>query len=765
MAFDLNLLSLTRRNGQDIPEPGGLHIAAPPRRMARGRQPDRVILYFCQEGNAPRTAEQQSQLMKRLAQTYYSTPGSVTAAMRNVAESLNQYLLDRNQRAANAGRQEVGLLGIITVREERLYLAQCGPLQAFVISASGVQHDYDPQTARRGLGLGRSTPIYYAQAELAAGDTVIISPQPLPAWTPGTLSGLHGQGPEGLWQRLSSQAGPELEALLLQAHPGAGKTFLLKPKPGGIQTAITTPADREVAPAPLPAALPVPAVEMEAPLPEVQLQPEADLALAVPAIEIPTPSYAPEEQAVPPRRQERPPETASAPPPAARPAPKAAPRRTGQGRRALGTILRAFGVTVGQAMHSMRTFLGRMLPGEGIFTLPSSVMAFSAVAVPLIVVTIASVVYIQRGRGGQYQVYYTQAVQAAGVAETQSSPAAQREAWQTVLDMLDQAETYAVTEDSQALRSRAVLAFDVLNMVRRLDFQPAISGGIPSSTRIVQLATTASDLYVLDSATGSVYRAVNSSRGYLIDATFQCGPGYPGSQSVGPLVDILALSTPSSSGATLLGLDASGNLLLCRPNEPPLFTPLATPFTDWDEPKAFTADLENIYVMDPGKDAVWIYRIDQFTSPPTAFFTGDPPDLQNTVDLAVQKDDLYLLGADGQMTLCTFSNLSVSTTQCNLLPYTDARPGQEGLLVSAQTPFSHLAATQPPDPSLYLLEPNSQALYHFSLRLTFQQQLRPFAVLGGSGSQISPATAFALTLDKRVAFLALSNEVYYAGVP
>jgi hypothetical protein len=84
--------------------------------------------------------------------------------------------------------------------------------------------------------------------------------------------------------------------------------------------------------------------------------------------------------------------------------------------------------------------------------------------------------------------------------------------------------------------------------------------------------------------------------------------------------------------------------------------------------------------MDPGKDAVWIYRIDHFTDPPTAFFTGDPPDLQNTLDLAIQKDDLYLLGADGQVTLCTFSGLSVSATQCNPVPYTDVAPAR-GLLV------------------------------------------------------------------------------------
>ena len=127
--MDLNLLPLVRQYGQDQLDVQGLHIAAKPRRPARGRSPDRLILFFAMEGNAPLPPNQQDQVLAGLAQTYYKTPGSVTAALRATADALNNYLLERNLSNASSGQQGIGLLVLITVRDNRLYLGQCGPTQ------------------------------------------------------------------------------------------------------------------------------------------------------------------------------------------------------------------------------------------------------------------------------------------------------------------------------------------------------------------------------------------------------------------------------------------------------------------------------------------------------------------------------------------------------------------------------------------------------------------------------------------------------------
>jgi hypothetical protein len=135
--------------------------------------------------------------------------------------------------------------------------------------------------------------------------------------------------------------------------------------------------------------------------------------------------------------------------------------------------------------------------------------------------------------------------------------------------------------------------------------------------------------------------------------------------------------------------------------------------------------------------------------------------MADVIDMDVEKNDLFLLHADGHTTLCTYSELGVSASQCtDPLPYTDSRPGHEGEALAPYPAFSKIVNTQPPDPSTYLLDPASQALYHFSQRLAYQRQLRPQSPISGGD-----ASAFAFRPDNRLVFLVVGNQVYYAGMP
>jgi hypothetical protein len=223
-------------------------------------------------------------------------------------------------------------------------------------------------------------------------------------------------------------------------------------------------------------------------------------------------------------------------------------------------------------------------------------------------------------------------------------------------------------------------------------------------------------------------------------------------------------SKTNEFGATILSLDVNGNLLHCIPGQPPVFTPLAAPGKGWGTPQAVTVDLGHLYVLDSGKNTVWIYWNSTYTQPPEEFFVADFP-MQSVIDLVVDKTDLYLLHEDGHTTLCTYSDLSVAPSRCtDPLPYIDSRPGREGQPMSIQPPFTQLVTTQPPDPSLYYLQSQEQALYRFSLRvLTYYGQFRPQDdPSSGVSAPRGPATAFALSPDTRIAFLAEGNEVYYA---
>jgi hypothetical protein len=346
-----------------MPDLPGLHIAARPRRTARGRQADRLILYFVMEGNAQLSPSQQEQLLARLVQTYYKTKGSVTAALRATAESLNQQLLDHNLKEASSGQQGVGLLMLMSLREERIYLAQCGPTHAFLLSSGGMQHIYDPQPTRRGLGLGRTTPVYFSQISLKEDDVFILAPQPPAEWSETALGGLYGQGLETIRPRLMKLAGIDLSALLIQAKAGPGKVFLLRPKP-----ATATP---DSAPIPLGAPLATAAVIASAtpaleaaeatiePVSEeatVEEQPEAE---TIPPAPIPTVAETP----IPPAWITMPAvaEEAPSPPATGEEKPAASRRRRASGKGFFAAITAALATTVDHFSQSLRNLFRRML--------------------------------------------------------------------------------------------------------------------------------------------------------------------------------------------------------------------------------------------------------------------------------------------------------------------------------------------------------------------------------------------------------------------
>ena len=132
--------------------------------------------------------------------------------------------------------------------------------------------------------------------------------------------------------------------------------------------------------------------------------------------------------------------------------------------------------------------------------------------------------------------------------------------------------------------------------------------------------------------------------------------------------------------------------------------------------------------------------------------------MEGVIDFAVDLDDLYMLFADGTITTCTFGFAGQPTKCEGPATFTDTRPGRApGPAVDGAT-FSQLRFSPPPDPSIYLLDPAAGAVYHFSLRLTFQRQFRPLAAIDGD------VTAFAVS-PGRMMFLAYGNEIYWALIP
>jgi hypothetical protein len=176
-------------------------------------------------------------------------------------------------------------------------------------------------------------------------------------------------------------------------------------------------------------------------------------------------------------------------------------------------------------------------------------------------------------------------VEDATYAISLSNPLEQRMAWLTVIGDLDKAEDYKLTSQSQDLRTEAMSNLDNLDAIVRLDYQQAIVGGLDSAVRVTRMVATATDLYLLNAAQGSVLRAIITGRGYEIDPNFQCGPTF-GPIDVGPLIDIAELQPGAFEDASLLGLDANGNLLYCVIGSQPYSAAMAPPNTGSANPPA-----------------------------------------------------------------------------------------------------------------------------------------------------------------------------------
>jgi hypothetical protein len=426
--------------------------------------------------------------------------------------------------------------------------------------------------------------------------------------------------------------------------------------------------------------------------------------------------------------------------------------------------LKGFGQILGRSFLRIRAFFKRYMPGEEFLKIPTSAMAITAIAVPLVVVAIAALVYTQIGKVQQFEYYLAMAQTEAQTALTETDNAKRHAAWENTLTYLDLAEGYQTSDEAAILRLQAIEALDQMDSILRLEFKPAIVGTLAKSVKIRRIVATNRDVFMLDITTGSVIRAWLTGTHYEIDPDFKCGPGQvdPNSPIIGPLVDIALLERASDDTATIVAIDANGNLLQCIPDSSPVAYSLTPPTSGWGNPTAITVENDKLYILDPLTNAVWFYENieNRYSEAPFFFFIDEVPTLEGAIDLAVGRDTAYVLFKDGRTTSCTYSTLKEAPTSCEEpAVYTDSRTGKQSGPEIPGVFFFRIQHTQPPEPSLFYMDPANQAIYHFSLRLNLVQIYQPQADFPAG-----PLTAFAVSPTRSI-FIAQENEVYLAYLP
>jgi len=772
--FDLLFHPLSLAAGQEQSSLPGLFISQSPRKASRNRNGDILLILLGLDGNSPLPAPAQESLLLQTAEVYYRSQHSVTSGLREAADSVNEFLLNRNLKTAREGLQAAGRLTFLVIHKDQILIAQAGPAACFVISGSRVELISDASLGR-GLGLSKTATLRFYQPAFNPGDLLLVSPNPPAAWTPAVLSNLNQLGGEAIRRRLTGQSGPDLQAVILQVQTGSSEVRPLRGQPPQKTDAVVASAPEPSITAPDLQVAPVVSFRQASPESTELYPPAVSQAddFSMDGLELPPEESIPSStrRTSPPVEQETTSVAATDAPRTTRERRKAAPPSLNPAtRRRLSGIWKGYNAFRSRIGQALKTFTLRMLPNNGNQRgLSTASMLFIALIIPLAVVALAMTVYFRSGRGEQHATYLVQAEKFIQQASEQSDAALQRASWEQALYWVKQAENYGRSDQSVADRDKVQGELDLLDGISRLNLQPALAGGFGSPVNITRIVTSNTDLYLLDSSQGRIMRLFLTGQGYDVDPKFDCSPGEKGSVIIRPLIDLVAVPLTNSHKATVMGIDDTGNLLLCGPNiTASNQTTLQPPDNGWGQIVAIAYSQNVLYVLDVKNNAVWRYDGTDLIFPdkPRLFFDREVPVMADAIDLTIYQDDLYLLHHSGQMSRCTYSNFDFSPTRCtDPAPYEDARPGRErNPTTFNDAQFMHLQVTQPPEASLYILDSKKgPAIYQFSLQLYLAKVLRP-AVNADFTLPNQTVTAFAVT-PGRLAVLAFGNQIYYASLP
>lgn len=796
--IDLNILSLHRLNGQEQSRLPGLASFAPPSRAARGRERETLLVALTLNGNIAFSDEEYAALTRDAAAAYYAAHGALTGALRAAAEKVNRALLERNLASSGRGQYVVGLLTLAALRDSQLTILQCGPTHVVAAHAGEARRLHDPALAGKGLGLSQNISRFFSQVSLQPGDRLLLCPALPPAWETALALDRGLPAPDAVRKRLMAIADGDVSGAFILVTEGTGSVGFIA---AGTTTPPATPRPVEASSAADSApATPPPASESTLPpahivgrVPDdapsayaIPPQPPADDPIAEQFATAPARTFPPSIPRARPLEpepaaeieevEEEEPEFEAVDVSTAPPEERAARRAEAQRRAARVAVggLQTWRRVRQQVWERIRKFLPHLLPGgESDISLPIPAMTFISILVPLLVVTIAVMVYARFGVSAQHNALLTQARVLRQQAMQETDLARKRESWDGALEYATRAEDIDKTSETQSLRQEAQTQLDALLGVTRLRFAPAFSA--PLNAQISRMAVSDSDLYMLDATDGKILRAA-IDRAYALDEKFICGAGIYGSVTVGSLVDLLVLPKANMLNSSVLGVDAAGNLLYCAPGQTPRLMTLPLPPTYWKHVTAIWLDGGNLsldgadvklkgarlYVLDAPARAIWVYTDTEgvFMNQPLTFFGDQIPEIQDAIDVVVSGDDLYLLHADGRITYCKHSWIDGIPTRCQSpvkLENTFPAYGNEDVFAKAH--FTQMILTGQPDTSLLLLDADGQTVYRIGAR-DYKLQ----GIFAAPPSVFPAERLGALTFSpSRVLYLASGGQVYFAS--
>ncbi|HMN12467.1 MAG TPA: hypothetical protein PKD55_09110 [Bellilinea sp.] len=751
-----------------------VHFASPPKEAAQGRTEDYLVLYLTFADDHEPEQGTISEMLNKAATVYYNTRGTVTAAMSKVAAELNDRLLARNARIGLEDKPFVGQMTAVAFRQGMSYLAQVGPVHAYIFTKETQKELYNAQSENNGLGLIRNPVVLYQMQMSSIGDVILLAANPPRKWSVETLGACQDMTKYTLRDVLMMHSDTDTQFVLLRVVAGKGQ-FLL--------------ANLE---------------ELSNPAPQSRTEQELSLLQRKILNEEPTPTNRGEKLeamidsvlhrrnqvvgnvsnvlAGGPKRvlEEIQKMDQPAPEPEVRESIQDASRRLLKDSSALrrdnsaeSTQPVLIGAASGYYEQTVSDASRHVLTEETgpvqVRSKPRKHWLLISILVPLLVSALSGFIYIERAQRTQQSQLLTQSQQLMTTAADQVDAALQRINLQSALDLLKQAEELGSSKQTAQMRDEIMLSIDKINAVQHVEMMPVVTREFASNANFQRILTNPTgDLYLLDKANGRVVRLAYVRPSYEYDPNFRCGPGPFGAVSVGSLIDITLAPSGNPLTAVIIGIDNKANLLYCSiHSENNSAITLPKPETGFARISGISFDNNVLHVLDDRLGRIWRYEATalNFTNLPRDFFEGTEISMAGVVSAADNQDDLYILFSDNHLAMCTYNYIPGTPTRCvDPMFFHKEMPGADPLdEYAVGEKLTQIQVTSPPEPSVFLLDTSGHSLFQYSLMMNYVRQIQPLSTEMNPLPTIDPTAAVVTT--NRVVVFAYGNKLYSAPLP
>lgn len=633
-------------------------VLEPPARARRSREGEQLFVLFSPAGvDLPQLCRELREIVR---QTYWSTSGSVTAALRRSVSVVNRYLFEHNLGADRSDRWYGGLACAV-LRGRDVFLLQAGPVWACVLQEQQLRcFPHGEKLAHMGIGPIADVRLNHVFA--APGDTLLLAPYTL----------LRDASEVGLRRTLSLENVDSIAAGLTQVTSNDFAILIARWE---------SPAERQ---APQIEAHPqerrseAPSLPTREALrrPESRKRDKQESWLAerrFPKHDAPTSDRLPAREGRIPFKK----------------AGLDVESRLRSGWRHLSNVLSHMWHGVA-AVGAGVVALGRWLLGAVATTirgtLPGSqraidqhtrrhpapkenraVMMAIAIGIPVVVLVLVLVAYRGFAAASRFQGVINQAMEQIALAQAAGADSEEARAhWEQALQQIEIAIALQPEDPAtQALRDQVREALDQLDSIQRLTLTQLIDFGSSSTER--RLALTDQTLFVLDAAEGWVTEVPVNREGSQPEDGRDAGQGRAalvrtGQQvdgdDVGRLVDCAWLGREGGrQSSALLVLEERRRLISYDPawrteGGAPQLTRLELNSPPPGRAVAVGSYRGQFYVMDAtAEDAgqIWRYRPegDAYPNQPERYFAMPPArSLEEALDMAID-GHIYILYVDG----------------------------------------------------------------------------------------------------------------------